>query len=459
MEWFKGFWLFSVSPLYLMTVTASYLINYRFIKRMLRSRYDDRVTILLVMFYWILLYQVNISLEIYKNVPQELFYGACDFIMTTIMFRSASSKKILVIILQKSVAALASFVILPFVDLYIVSHEFANITLISEIGEVFIVALAAVFLEWFGKKFERFQFQLPWACTAYLFLLSVFVAGMVLNSMDYYLFKQYGGRQKTVGTALSYSLIAAVGMGLIIFSCVYVEHYITRALMEQHQKLQEKHIKTIERDNIAMRRMRHDIRNHLLCLERLLENDKKAEAVDYLRGLTKTVDDFHSTILTGNSYADAILNEKYCSALSEGIDITMQMSFKENLVTSSQDLCMLLGNALDNAIEACCRITNPANPKKIRAWAGVRRAYLVIEICNSTAAPVEISEDGSIVSAKQDFFLHGVGIENMKAAVARSGGSLDFSYADGLFKFCAMLPLSGGELDGGKTLSYHSHQK
>ena len=146
-----------------------------------------------------------------------------------------------------------------------------------------------------------------------------------------------------------------------------------------------------------------------------------------------------NVIRSGSVFADAILNPKYQQAKKMGIDITIQMSVPGEDRIDPVDLCCLLANALDNAIEACQRGIKAGNPAGwIRMKSQIYPNYWVFEIANSTCVSVK-RHGGRFLSSKQ-VPISGVGLQNIRTVVERYEGVLDLKSGTS-FTLNAMFPL------------------
>ena len=144
-------------------------------------------------------------------------------------------------------------------------------------------------------------------------------------------------------------------------------------------------------------------------------------------------------IQTGSVFADALLNPKYQEAKKLGIDISIQMCVPDADLIAPIDLCCLLGNALDNAVEACKRGIEAGYPAGwIRVKSGMYPNYWVLEITNSTYVPVA-SHNGRFLSSKSSPVC-GVGLQNIRTDVDQYGGVLDLQ-TGACFTLTAMFPL------------------
>lgn len=175
-----------------------------------------------------------------------------------------------------------------------------------------------------------------------------------------------------------------------------------------------------------IRSFRHDYKNHLQCLNALLKKNKTDEAVEYLHAMIEGSPFRTDTIKSGNDFADAILNSKAALAAEQGCTLDYSGVISEDIPILS--LCTLLFNAVDNAVEACCRYDGEAE-KRISIHCGVRGGVQMITVTNPCGT---VAETGS--TSKPDKKNHGFGMRNMKRAVRELDGSLSAEAKGGVFR-------------------------
>lgn len=186
------------------------------------------------------------------------------------------------------------------------------------------------------------------------------------------------------------------------------------------------------------------MKNHDLCLRQLLADGKTEEAMHYLTQMDERMEQGQAAVRTGSVYVDALLNPKYRQARKLGIDISIRMSVPGEEKIAAVDLCCILANALDNAIEACERAIQVGEPAGwIRLESRMHPNYWVLEISNSRHTPAAV-EHGTILSSKRFHFTGrqapGIGLQNIRAVVERYEGVLEIQSGE-IFSLNIMLPI------------------
>ncbi len=202
-------------------------------------------------------------------------------------------------------------------------------------------------------------------------------------------------------------------------------------------ELLEREYTTLNNAYAVNARLFHDFHNHIGVLCQLLSHQKTAEAMQYLDELQAPVREMTDTVWTGDETADYLINSKAMTAKENGIEYQVQVEFPRHTNLKSADLCAILGNLLDNALDATRQIQAPKQ-RLIRLT--IRRVHqmLVIKVENSFATePVE--KDGVLKTSKDGNGLHGWGLQSARAAAEKYDGMVQTSYTDNMFKAVATL--------------------
>jgi sensor histidine kinase regulating citrate/malate metabolism len=144
----------------------------------------------------------------------------------------------------------------------------------------------------------------------------------------------------------------------------------------------------------------------------------------------------HFEIKTGNEIADAVINQKYMIAKKNDIEFNVTGALGETMGINAVDLCALMSNGLDNAIEANLKIKNK-NFRKINLHIKPYKDYLLIEIINSVEDGMKDIEN--LQTTKKDKSKHGFGMLSMKKVVEKYEGYLQYNYENSHFNLSIML--------------------
>ncbi len=216
-------------------------------------------------------------------------------------------------------------------------------------------------------------------------------------------------------TVLS-SLIVMIFMLMNCISKFYFES--TSQLLNKQVNIQLDHYQKIEEINRDVKEFRHDYRNHMICLHTLLKNKETDKAMDYLCSITDHTIRSLRSFRSGNSVADAILNDKCTNARAHNCDIQFNGVISDRI--SAFDICTILSNALDNSIEACQRLPESEETRIISVDCSVDGCVQLIQVKNPS-----VSEDPNHKTSKADKENHGFGLYNIRRTVKALNGRVN----------------------------------
>ena len=208
------------------------------------------------------------------------------------------------------------------------------------------------------------------------------------------------------------------------------------------ERLNETYYRQMDQQQQQVRRLRHDMANHLAALAALLESGEGEEAVSYLGKLKEDPGVLVPQRWCGEPVIDAVLGAK--AAAMEGLSISFQadIHLRETIPLEGPELCALLGNLLDNAMEACAMVETGL--RKVRLRLRADRGLFILRLSNPCKG--EVKRQGvHLVTSKADAAHHGIGTESVRAIVEEHRGSVEFTEKDGTFECMLYLPLVRGK--------------
>ena len=221
-----------------------------------------------------------------------------------------------------------------------------------------------------------------------------------------------------------------------------------RVILEKQIGSMQEHITEIERLYSGIRNIKHDMRNTLSIVMRLSTGEERAEKEEldaYLTELNRTLDKLELHYRTGNPVADTLLNMKYHEILRVMPECRLdpeQLIFPAGLVIQSYDYGVILGNALDNAMEACKKLYDQGTRDElfIRLSSFRRGNQFFIEVVNSFDGKVlQEGEKEFPQTHKADKKLHGMGLYHIKSTAEKYYGAVEWSAADKVFTLTVMM--------------------
>lgn len=239
-----------------------------------------------------------------------------------------------------------------------------------------------------------------------------------------------------------YDGFIAGGISALIF--ILLEYLLQRIMKREEDKtiiyqnkLMKQQMDEIENIYMTMRGWRHDYHNHLQSLKGYLSLNKVDQMKNYLNELETDLDSIDTLYHSGNLQLDSILNAKLSIAEKGHIRIHCDASIPPQLHVSDLDLCVILGNLLDNAIESCRKIENP-DERFIRVYIGILKKQLYISITNATSETVKQRTDHYFTTKRGD---HGHGLKRVDQVVKKYDGYLNRQNEPGVFATEIVLPL------------------
>ena len=186
----------------------------------------------------------------------------------------------------------------------------------------------------------------------------------------------------------------------------------------------------------ATRQLRHDFRQHLHVIAGLSEAKKYDKLNDYLAEYEGRLASPH-TMLCANAALDAIAGHYQRIAETQNTRIFWRLDLPERLPLDEVDLCMMLGNLLENALRAVCAL--PVEAREVRVVSGmIGGAMLGLSVENGYVGEIDFAPNGLPTSHKKD---HGVGLASVAATVKRHNGTLSIAAKDGVFSAHILLSL------------------
>ena len=211
---------------------------------------------------------------------------------------------------------------------------------------------------------------------------------------------------------------------------------IDKRIAVYQRELIETHYKEVENMYKQMRGWRHDYRNHIQTMKVLASNGDMEGIKEYLNKLDTDLNTVDIAIKTGNAMADAIINSKVSLARSRDIDVSIDAHIPIKLKISELDLCCILGNLFDNAIEASMPL--PKEKRLIRVYMDMKGTQLYISFTNFTSTKKLTKLGNSFATTKGEG--HGFGLVRIDNIVDRLDGYLSRNSEDGAFTTEILIP-------------------
>ena len=234
-----------------------------------------------------------------------------------------------------------------------------------------------------------------------------------------------------VGTWIILSII-------LLFAILFYRVNQQREMEAEIAKLKQEQAEIVERDYQALRRtyadnakLYHDLHNHIEAIYQCLIQGDTKEAVRYCEDLRTPVRQISQTIWTGDKALDYLISSKMALAGQEQVKTKVNIEYPHNTNIRSVDLTTILGNLLDNALEAAK--TAPEGLRFLNLTIRRINAMLIIKVENGYG-DTPVQENGKLLTSKKDKAFHGWGLKSVQTAADRYDGTIRTDYKDHVFQ-------------------------
>lgn len=376
---------------------------------------------------WIEISRGNLYIKILGGVFLSGFYTVLFFKAN---FLQGLCFNIVILSLAFGVEAIALFGVLPMFTEEIWSQAFIQVELLAKVSMLGLVAVIRYI--WLNKNKSRWIPKNIFIFLIYestVLILNVFCADQI---------------QKESG--LSRILVPIVTGAFILNLCsllqftVFANRENELREMDRFNRIRDMELE-IHRSKTELYDRQagkiHDYKNQLLVISNILEKSPVESVQQYIKELTGELVNEMDAINTNHRVINAILNIKYSEAKKNGVTLNIQCSDLSRVEIEEADLVVLLGNLLDNAIEACeCE----DGDKYIQFKMIMDDRQLIISTKNRSRNKL-IVENGRFVSTKKDFGKHGIGTINIEAAAKKHGGMFALSRSGEYVKGVIIIPV------------------
>lgn len=288
--------------------------------------------------------------------------------------------------------------------------------------------------------FKRFHIQ-----ASYLFLVSLACTGIFVNSifsirilMDS---AQIESKRSMFASALLYLLIQIL---LLYLSCRFTnntQHEKNEQILKVKYRMLENNYNNFRRSMDKYNKILHERKNTLLYILNSAKNGDSQRIVEYVEKELCTSLPMDGVVDTGSQIVDLVLQEKNLYARERGVFLQSEIQRLDGLPVHDMDICSILSNLLDNAIEACSKVDKEKRPS-VYLTIKRRKAFLSIRITNTIA-----SSPVNFVTQESSKEAHGYGLQIVKECVEKYNGNLQFECLNDTFIVYVLLCLESREIE------------
>lgn len=229
------------------------------------------------------------------------------------------------------------------------------------------------------------------------------------------------------------SIILMIAVFFLLRKLFY--HLVDKRIAEFQSDLINKQTAEIQNMYRQMQEWRHDYRNHIQNMKNRLDGDQ-GELEKYLDDLADDLTKADTSIQTGNVMADAVLSSKLSVAEQKGIGLNIKAHIPRGVGMTDVELCSILGNLLDNAMEACEKL--PYDQRFMRVYVDKIKGQFYLSVQNSSPS---VKRDRDIYRTTKTG-AHGFGLLRIDRIAKKYGGYVNRQYEEGIFATELMVPIN-----------------
>lgn len=407
-------------------------ILYRFFRIFFKEAYTSKQIEILT---YILFFIVNSLIYYFIKVPVvNLLINIIGFLLLTLNYKGSVYKRLastfLIYLTMVCIEiTLAYFFSDAKVDVFMPNtREFIYIP----IATTLVLYVISILLSKLGSL--KSQIKIP---VLYWFML----VGIPLSSLYILIILL-----QLVGIRLFTIALCAVLILFINFSTFYLYDMVIsdlsgrldRELLKQENIFYNHQLEQMQKVLTATRKLQHDFRNHWTTVTSYAQKQQNEELLNYLNEINTDPLHIRTMVDTGNTSIDSILNYKFQESSQMDITVEKNIQIPEKLNISASDCVIILGNLLDNAIQA----TNKVQKNRVIVLRlNYDRGRLLLNITNPFTGKIKVN-DKHILSSKKESDLHGFGLENVKMSVEKYDGSMNINHENHIFSVSIVMFLN-----------------
>lgn len=376
-------------------------------------------------FSFTIFFILNSTLSIYFSNPFiNLVTNIVLFFLLTIIYEAKLSTRIISTVLFYSIGMLLDSISYN-IFIHIIPEK--NIRAFTNILSNVLFFILVLILERISSNNRDSKMnRLHWLA---IFMIPVSSIMIVITA--------FVSKYNSLATTINVSLLLGINFLVFYLYDAMIQYYddkYEKVLLKQQNEAYANQFNLIKESSENIRMLRHDMKNHIYTMQYMLQNDKKQELLHYLNHTYDYIDVSTEYINSGNVEVDSILNYKIYEAKKLGTTVETTVNISNNIKISSFDLNIILGNLLDNSIEALYK----SNEKNLQIEMVLDRSVLYISIVNSFDGIIE-KNNKKLLTTKKDFYDHGIGLTSVENVINKYNGKLDVDYNDKLFSVNILL--------------------
>lgn len=437
-----GFWL------------MFYLLNTRFERK---PRFKSKFVVVIALVVMYVLYALVTgpewfdSSELIDNLIALAFISAYLFAYALLCLKGPAMQKLFWVGLAVVFYILGNqVVIMIFVMLDVSTRVSSDVSMLAMLQITFVAVIIQGAATFIVARKQSIATKISPLSLVLLILIPLISAAIIT------LVSSFGASNYGLTGIAELEFFVSIGLVIITFATFALYNYTSRVNaknLEQQKELQKAELERVYHAEIQMlyqetRTWRHDFRNHVQAITAFFEMKNYEALGNYLDKISQSTERIEMRVNSGNKLLDAIVNTKITLAEENGVRLNADMALQSDLPIDSVDLTTLVGNLLDNAIEASMKVVAReaagAEASGVAAYVDLSISdrvgnQLLMSVENSTAeAPV--LKDGRFLSSKTKGD-HGIGMGQIDSVVEKYDGFITRKAEDGVFSTYVRIPL------------------
>lgn len=406
------------------------------------KKYNSPRGISNVAFCWFLMTVGVLFINQYNNgmlISRILFSFIVHILLFTLITAKREPKKIVLrAIILISCSLIAEFTVSLFMMIAVRINDLEKLMgnivfwfisiIVARSIEIVFLNLSQKFLESQRLKIK----EVKWHIIGFFLILSYFyivLSCFVQNKITY--------------SVLGIAFLSNIVFAFLLFGVCFVYLNIKKQmrdkekeieLLKEKGKIQVDYYREVSHFQKQINKLYHDLKNHILIANQLNSEKLKGE---YTESLERYFSEFQVKVNSGNEILDILLLKKAEECKRKKIDIKLYVNFSKGSFVNLVDVSIIFGNVLDNAIEACERITD--EKKWIELFVDEYEDFIYIKISNPFSLVKK--EKGRLMSLKNDDEKHGLGLECLEDTLRKYGGTCIYTTEQSVFKLTAIIPI------------------
>ncbi|MBQ8134827.1 MAG: GHKL domain-containing protein [Clostridia bacterium] len=395
-------------------------IIYQFMKSFFKDNYNDKTFTLIL---YIIYYSISSLIYIFlSNFVLNLTSSVLLVFMLTMGYRSKISTKLI-----STILAVLTFLTAEIIIAVLIGAINIDLTKHTYYGTELTLLAVSILKYLFVKIISRFRNLNGDIKPPKSFLLIAVFVPLISVFLEMQLITQNNISEIIYAS----TLVCVVLLNFMVF---YLYDSITKLFTEkvnaaaakQKSIYYQKEAQLLEQNMGEIKKLRHDMKNHLIAISELSKKHGNTDVTDYISALSEKMVRAEEYSQTGILSLDSIINYKLTQAKQSGIKVSCEIAVPNDLKIASDDFVTIIGNLLDNAIEAAEKIQDD---KYIFLNIRYTKGTLLITVKNSFDGILNI-KNKQFQTTKKDTSLHGIGLQSIENAIRNYNGEMITSYND-----------------------------